>query len=349
MKLGLIGAGRIGALHADNLLAMDAVSALVVADTVRERATALARRCGADHVADVPQLLRADLDGVVIAASTDAHPDLLRAAVQADLPAFCEKPVATGLEAALALAAVAETAQVPVQIGFSRRFDAGFLSVREAVRSGSLGWVHSIRSTTMDPAPPGREFAAASGGLLRDCAIHDFDAIRWVTGQDIAEVFATGTSHGEDWIRGLDDVDTAATVLTLSDGCLAVVSNTRYNARGYDVRLEVHGSSDSVAAGLDDGLPLRSAEAAVAFPTGPPHRFFLDRFASAFRAEMSAFVDVVAGRTHSPCTVGEAVEAQLVAEAAVISLRRGTPVRVDDVRATASEATTQGGRPIWKS
>ena len=164
--------------------------------------------------------------------------------------------------------------------------------------------------------------------------MHDFDAVRWVTGREVVEVYATGSNRGEQWIADLGDVDTAAAILTLDDGCLAVVSNTCYNPRGYDVRLELHGSGsrDSIAAGLDDGLPLGSAEPGVTFPAGPPYRFFMDRFAAAFRAELAAFTEVVAGLRPSPCTVADVVESGWVAEAATASLRERRPVRIEEVR-----------------
>jgi myo-inositol 2-dehydrogenase/D-chiro-inositol 1-dehydrogenase len=223
-------------------------------------------------------------------------------------------------------------AGVEIQIGFPRRFDVAFAAARAAVAGGELGWVHTVRSTTLDPAPPPRAYLAASGGIFHDCSIHDFDAIRWVTGQEVAEVYAAGGNRGADWIRELPDADTASAVLTLADGALAVVSNSRYNGRGHDVRLELHGSKDSIAAGLGPRLPLRSAEPRVSFPDGEPYTFFMDRFAGAFRAELAAFTEVVAGRQVSPCPVADAVEAGWIAEACVRSLREHRPVRVEEVR-----------------
>ena len=219
-----------------------------------------------------------------------------------------------------------------IQIGFPRRFDAAFAAARAAVASGELGWVHTVRSTTLDPAPSPRAYLAASGGIFHDCGIHDFDAIRWVTGQEVAEVYAAGGNRGADRFRDIPDADTASAILTLTDGALAVVSNSRYNGRGYDVRLELHGSEDSIAAGLGPRLPLRSAEPEVAFPDGEPYTFFMDRFADAFRAELAAFTEVVAGRRTSPCPVPDAIEASWIAEACTRSLREHRPVRVEEVR-----------------
>ena len=153
-----------------------------------------------------------------------------------------------------------------------------------------------------------------SGGIFRDCAVHDYDAVRWVTGQEVIEVYAVGTNQDAEWFGELDDVHTASAVLTLDGGALAVVSNTRYNARGHDVRLEVHGSRDSLAAGLGPRLPLRSAEPGVSFPDGEPFTFFMDRLAAAFRTELTAFTEVVAGLRASPCTVLDAVETGWVAD-----------------------------------
>ena len=332
MRLGLLGLGRIGAFHAETLTSLPAVDSLVVSDPVPRRAAGIAEQFGA-QVADTPgALLASGVDGVVIAAATEAHPELMLLSVAAGLPTFCEKPVAsTATEAARLGRRVAGTG-VEIQIGFPRRFDAAFAAARAAVAGGELGWVHTVRSTTLDPAPPPRAYLASSGGIFHDCGIHDFDAIRWVTGQEVAEVYAAGGNRGPDWIRDIPDADTASSVLTLTDGALAVVSNSRYNGRGHDVRLELHGSRDSIAAGLGPRLPLRSAEPRVSFPDGEPYIFFMDRFAGAFRAELAAFTEVVAGRQVSPCPVADAVEASWIAEACTRSLREHRPVRVEEVR-----------------
>ncbi len=336
MKLGLVGVGRIGAFHAETLSRIEAVETLVIADAQPGRASAVAAELKGKLNIEVAEgteaLLTSGIAGVVIAAATDAHPTLLRAAVDAGLAVFCEKPLAPSAAEAARLARDVEGHGERIQIGYPRRFDAGFVMAREALGSGRLGWLHSIYSTTLDPAPPPRDYVAVTGGIFRDCSIHDFDAIRWVTGREVVEVYATGSNRGEEWIRELGDVDTAATILTLDDGTLAVVSNTRYNARGYDVRLELHGSEDSIAAGLDDRLPLGSAEPGVTFPAGTPHHFFMDAFADAFRAELLAFTEVVAGEQTSRCTVADAIESEWVAEAATLSLHEGRPVRVDKVR-----------------
>ena len=332
MRLGLLGLGRIGAFHAETLSGLPAVDSLVVCDPAPALATDIAERLGADVAGTPGALLASGVDGVVIAAATAAHPELTLLSVTAGLPTFCEKPVArTPAEAAQLARRVAGTG-VEIQIGFPRRFDAAFAAARAAVAGGELGWVHTVRSTTLDPAPPPWAYLAASGGIFHDCAIHDFDTIRWVTGQEVAEVYAAGGNRGPDWFRDIPDADTASAILTLADGALAVVSNSRYNGRGYDVRLELHGSEDSIAAGLGPRLPLRSAEPRVSFPDGEPYTFFMDRFADAYRAVLAAFTEVVAGLKPSPCPVADALEATWIAEACTVSRREHRPVRVDEVR-----------------
>ncbi|MFD8257421.1 Gfo/Idh/MocA family oxidoreductase [Streptomyces griseoluteus] len=332
MRIGILGLGRIGAFHAETLSALDAVTSLVVADPVADAAKAAAERYGA-QVADSPEaLLAAGVDGLVIAAATDAHPALIRAGVAAGVPVFCEKPVARTIAEGVAVLDAVRESGVPIQIGFNRRFDAGFMAARAAVRSGELGELHTVRSTTLDPAPPSAAYVAASGGIFRDCSVHDFDMIRWVTGREVTEVYAVGGNRGAAYIEEAGDADTTSAVLTLDDGTLAVVSNSRHNARGHDVRMELLGFADSLAVGLDDRLPIRSAEPGVTFPSGTPHDFFMDRFADAYRAELAAFTEVVAGTRPSPCTVAEALEAGWIAEACTLSLHEHRPVTLTEVR-----------------
>lgn len=343
MRIGLIGLGRIGAFHARTLAALPAVKELVVTDAVPALAELAAAgvATGPDALVEVTvvatpeDLLDTGVDGVVIASSTPTHAGLIRACVARATPTFCEKPVALQAAEATTLRDELAGSDVPVQIGFPRRFDRAYLAARADLVAGRLGTVHTVRSTTLDPAPPPAEYIRASGGIFHDCAVHDFDSVRWATGQEVVEVVAVGANQGDektDYIAAAGDAETAASILTLSEGTLAVVSNTRTNGRGHDVRLELLGTLDSVAAGLDDRTPLRSADPGIAFPAGAPWDFFMDRFADAFRAELAAFVDVVAGNRPSPCTLHDAVEASLVAEAATRSAREHRPVRLDELR-----------------
>ncbi|WP_246606419.1 Gfo/Idh/MocA family protein [Paractinoplanes toevensis] len=247
-------------------------------------------------------------------------------------PTLCEKPVASSGAEGAALLRRLVWSEVPVQIGYQRRYDAGVAAAKAAVDAGELGRITTVRSTTLDPEPPSAEYIASSGGMYQDCGVHDFDIVRWITGQEAVEVYATGSNGGADFFREYGDVDTSAAIITFAGGALGVVSNTRYNGRGYDVRLEVHGSRDSVAAGIDDGWPIRSTEPGATHPAGPPHRFFMDRFQSAFRAEFETFLEVAAGKRPSPCTVADAAETDWIAEACALSATEHRPVLLEEVR-----------------
>src|SRR5580658_9575148 len=332
MRIGLIGVGRIGAFHARTLLGLAEVDSLVVTDADLDRAREVGRHVGAEVAGSVPDLLSAGVDAIVIAAATGSHPELIKRGVRAGLPVFCEKPVAPDVAGTLDVIKAASGCAAGIQIGFQRRFDAGFRAARQAVRSGSLGWLHTIRSTTLDADPPPPGYIPGSGGIFRDCALHDFDAIRWVSGREVAQVYATGANRGEEFFRAAGDVDTASATLTLDDDTLGVVSCGRYNDAGCDVRLEVLGSAGSVCAGLDDRMALRSAEPGESFPAGPAHRDFMGRFGDAYAAELAAFIGVAAERTASPCTLEDALEAFYVAEACELSRHRRQPVPVAEVR-----------------
>jgi len=332
MRIGVIGVGRIGAFHVRNLATLPVIEELVIADAAPALAEALGQEVGATVVAEPADVLAAGVDGVVIASSTATHPDLIRACVRAGITTFCEKPVAQTYKDAVALAEELTDSAVPVQIGFPRRFDPAYVAAREDLLAGRLGYLHTLRSTTLDPAPPPEAYILGSGGIFNDCAIHDYDSIRWATGQEVVEVYAAGSTQGIGYIAEAGDAETATSVLTLSGGTIAVVSNTRANGRGHDVRLELLGSQDSVSAGLDERLPLRSAQADVTFPSQEPWEFFMDRFSDAFGAELTAFTEVVAGTRTSPCTVADAVEAALIAEAATVSFREHRPVRLEEIR-----------------
>jgi myo-inositol 2-dehydrogenase/D-chiro-inositol 1-dehydrogenase len=332
MRVALIGAGRIGGRHAATLRHLPEVESLLIADADAELARSVAATVGADAAGDVEVALKADLDAVVIAAATSAHPELVHLALDARLPVFCEKPVASDVPGTRDVIAHVAASGAPLHVGFQRRFDAGYRTVREAVRSGRLGWVHTLRACTSDPAPPAASYLSGSGGIFRDCLVHDFDAIRWITGREVLEVYATGANKGDSGFTEAGDVDTAVAVLTLDDGTLATATATRYNGAGYDVRLEACGSLGSMIAGLDDRTPLESAESGRGHPDGRSYQTFIDRFHDAYVAELHAFTEMAAGRIDSPCTAEEALEALLVAEAAERSRREGRPVRLEEVR-----------------
>lgn len=334
MRIGLVGAGRIGAFHASTLRGLECVEQVVVTDVDQARAQAVAKELDCDWAPEVGALFRSGrygLDGVAICTPSSSHEELIGMAQDARLTTFCEKPLAADLAGTVRIARRVADGLVPVQIGLQRRFDAGYRAAQVAIASGSLGWIHTIRATTNDVAPPDSTYIASSGGFFRDCSIHDFDAVRFVTGHEVVSVFAVGQNRGASFFADADDIDAAAAVLTLEDGTIALISGSRYNARGYDVRLEALGSKDSVCVGMDDRLPLRSVEERVDFPSARPYPDFMERFHQAYVDELAAFTDLVAGTIETPCSADEAFQAFLVAEACDLSRRQGRPVRVDEV------------------
>ncbi|MGJ9402785.1 Gfo/Idh/MocA family oxidoreductase [Arthrobacter sp. KK5.5] len=335
LTLGLAGVGRIGSMHAENIAGLRDRFAdrgidlrLMLTDANDAHARTASERLGVGHAASVPELLAGGIDGLVVATGTQTHPELIRAGLAAGVPVFCEKPVAGSVTASLPLLDEIRAAGGTVQIGHQRRFDPGYLEAKRRYETGELGWIHSMRAVTGDMFPPSVEFLASSGGLFRDCAVHDFDILRWLTGQEIVEVYARGSNNGDPAIGAVGDVDTTLAVLTFADGTVATASATRYNGAGHDVRLEIQGSKDTVMVGLDERAALRSAENDVVFPAGTAHRTFAERFAPAYRAEMAAFVEVVLGERENPCTPEDAVAASAVADAAQESLASGRPVEV---------------------
>jgi myo-inositol 2-dehydrogenase / D-chiro-inositol 1-dehydrogenase len=337
VRIGVIGVGRIGPFHAHAITAHADVASIVITDTDRERAQHVAATLGVTTVESVATLL-SQVDGVVIASSTDSHADLIMQAVSAGVPAFCEKPVALDLASTRRVLAHVHDHHGVVQIGFQRRFDRGYRAARDAVQCGALGRVYNMRIAGHDPAPPRESYVSRSGGIFRDLHIHDFDIIRWVLGQEVEEVYMQGAVLVDELFTRQDDIDTVAGTLRMSGGTLGVLTGARHDPLGYDIRLELFGSKDSVSVGWDARLPLRSIEPDM--PPAPANAWptFLERFELAYREELRVFVEVVAGRAPNPCTVSDAEQSLLVALACDRSRREHRPVAIEEIRETARPA-----------
>ncbi|MFI9804559.1 Gfo/Idh/MocA family oxidoreductase [Streptomyces sp. NPDC052301] len=331
MRIGVIGTGRIGTIHARTLSRHRDVGSLILTDADPARAQELAHRLGETAAPGVDEIFRWGVDAVVITTATAAHAELIGRAARSGLPVFCEKPIALDLPGTLQALAEVEAAGTILQMGFQRRFDAGYAGAREAVRSGRLGRLHTVRALTCDQAPPPAAWLPLSGGLFRDTLIHDFDVLRWVTGREVTDVYATGSDAGPALFREAGDVGTAAALLTLDDGTLATATATRLNGAGYDVRMELAGEADTVVVGLDDRTPVASTEPTGPPPADKPWSGFLERFGAAYEAELSAFVQVLLGGRPNPCDGGEALQALRIAEACETSRRERRPVRLAEV------------------
>ncbi len=328
MLLGLIGAGRIGAYHAGILKSLDGVDDLLVFDAVADRAESVAHEIGATP-SDLDRLFEV-ADAVVIASSTDTHAEMLERAAGVGKPAFCEKPIDLDLAATRRAVEAVEAAGIAVQMGFQRRYDPAIRSIRRRIADGELGELFLVRSQTHDPAPPPLEYIPRSGGIFRDCLIHDIDAVRYVTGQEVVRVAAAGSALGHPAIAELGDVGSAAATLEMSSGTIAQISGLRLDPVGYDVRLEVFAEKDSVAAGWSDRTPIRSAESGTSAPADPITTFW-DRFAAAYRAEMEGFLRVMRGDEKPASTPRDAYENLRVAAACDLSLGERRMVELEEI------------------
>jgi myo-inositol 2-dehydrogenase / D-chiro-inositol 1-dehydrogenase len=330
MRFGVIGVGRMGVVHAETLTRLPQVDAVLLCDADQDRARQIAANMGLE-TAETPDDLFSKVDAVVIAAATSAHAELVHAAIDAGRPAFCEKPISLDLKSTMEVVEHVRESRIPFQMGFQRRFDNGYRAAQSLVRDGTLGTLYVVRMAGHDPAPPPEDYIAVSGGIYVDFSVHDFDALRFVTGQEVEEVYADGAVIGFPVFASYEDVDTAVVTLKLSARTLSILSVTRHNPLGYDVRMELFGSGDSVAVGWDERMPLRPIGPGAAPDPIDPYPNFQDRFRPAYEAEMAAFVDVAAGRRESPCTAEDALEALRVALACDLSRAEHRPVRLREI------------------
>jgi myo-inositol 2-dehydrogenase / D-chiro-inositol 1-dehydrogenase len=329
VKVLVIGAGRMGAIRVEDLSADARVDDIVIANRNGERARALADQHGATTVAweDIGNV---DADAAVVAVGTDAHSEVLDAVLPHGIPVLCEKPIALTLDATTAAVAAADKHGSSLQIGFQRRCDDSIRAVRDSIVSGRIGTLYSLTMTGHDHTPSAREFIAGSGGIFRDMLVHDFDLIRWLTGSEVESVFAAkGVLAHQDY-ADFDDADVCSVVAVTTSGVHVVITGTRHNALGQDVRLEAFGSNDSVSAGLNSRTPLRAVEGDILLNTNP-YRGFVDRFREAFRNETESFVSFARGETENPCPADTAIESLRIAIACEKSVATGLAVRVADV------------------
>jgi myo-inositol 2-dehydrogenase/D-chiro-inositol 1-dehydrogenase len=332
VRLGMIGVGRIGRMHAELLARqVDGAALAAVHDRDPGSARAVSDALGVAAADSVAELLALpEVDAVAICSSTDTHPDLIVAAAGAGKAIFCEKPLSLELaELDRALAAV-ESSGVPFQIGFNRRFDPAHQSVRDAVSSGAVGEPHLVRISSRDPAPPPLEYVKVSGGLFLDMMIHDFDMARYVTGSEVVEVYARGALRVASQFAEAGDVDTALVTLVHESGCLTAIDNSRQAVYGFDQRVEVFGSAGMAASEnpLAHTGVVRTAAGASA-PTLP--YFFLDRYVPSYIREWQAFVAAVRAGETPPGNRADARAPLVMGLAARRSLAEGRPVRVEEV------------------
>ena len=330
LKVGLLGAGRIGRVHAQAITSHSDSRLCAVSDAMAEAATQLAEAHGAqvqssDEIIDNP-----DIDAVLIATPTDTHSDLIEAATQAGKAVLCEKPVDLDLQRALACQNAVAGRKPPIMIGFNRRFDPNFSAMKAAADAGEIGKAELLSITSFDPAPPPVSYIKVSGGLFRDMMIHDFDMANYLMGEIPTSISAVGSSVVDPEIGQAGDVDTAVVTMTYADGRIAVIKNSRRAAYGYDQRVEMLGSKGLLQAQnmLENTVVKSTADGVVG---AKPTYFFLERYMPAYRAEWDAFVQAATSGAAVPVTLDDGVAALAMAEAATQSARSGAPVQMAEI------------------
>ena len=327
-RFALFGAGFIGNVHANNIAAHPRAELAYVYDVNTVAAEQLASRLGA-QVASSPEEIWAadDVGAVLIASSTNTHADLLSGAIRAGKPTYCEKPIDLNIDRVKAVAQEAHGANLPILIGFSRRFDPNHLGVWEAVRNGDIGNVELMHLTSRGPQPPPISYVKVSGGQFRDQTIHFFDLACWIAGEAPVEVYATGAALIDPAIGEAGDVDTSMVILKLPNGALCHIDNSRRSAYGYDERIEVFGSAGMVQS---NRKPVRE----VSRYTGTQvisdglHPGWFERLEGTFVLALDAFISALEGQESSYPSLMDGVRAQMIAEAAVESLHTNRPVKI---------------------
>ena len=317
MRVAVLGTGIMGTLHAELLAATTGVDEVLVADLDADRAAAAARAAGGRAIG--PKEAWRLADAVVIATPAEVHAEAVEAAVAAGVPALCEKPLAGTLGDAIRLTERIQASGAVIQLGFQRRFDAGFAEARRLVESGALGALHLVSLTARDPRiePQVQRLDDLEvGGLFLHSSVHDFDMARWLCGQDVDEVLAVG-SRRDDPRPAVSDIETAVVTMRLAGGTLAVLDATLLDPTGYDTRAELVGDRDTVAVGLGPRTPLRRLDPAER-PV-EPWNHYLVRFRKAYAAELAAFLEVAQGERPAPATARDGLEAMRVAVAATRS------------------------------
>ncbi len=328
VKFALFGVGLIGRVHAHNIAAHPRATLQYVYDINTEAAQQVASRLGA-HVASTPEEIWAagDVDAVLIASSTNTHADLLSGVVKAHKPVYCEKPIDLNIERVKAVVQEAYHSNVPIMIGFSRRFDSNHLGVREAIQNGQIGKVEMMHLTSRAQEQPPISYVKVSGGQFRDQTIHFFDLACWLADEAPVEVYAAGAVLVDPAIGEAGDIDTSMLILKMPSGALCHIDNSRRTAYGYDERIEVFGSKGMVQS---NRKPTRE----VALYTGTKmisdglHPGWFERFEPSFALALDAFISALEGKETSYPSLMDGLRAQVIAEAAVESLHKGQPVKI---------------------
>ncbi|MGI6779054.1 MAG: inositol 2-dehydrogenase [Acetivibrionales bacterium] len=333
VAVGILGAGRIGKLHATNISGMKDAEIKVIADPfANEEMRRWAEGIGVDNLTKDPEKVFRDpeINAVIICSSTDTHADYIIKAAEAGKHIFCEKPIDLDVGKIKKALEAVEKAGVKLQVGFVRRFDHNHKKVHDLVVEGKVGTPHIVKITSRDPQRPPMEYVKVSGGIFIDMMIHDFDMARYLSGSEVEEVYAAGSVLIDPKFKEYDDVDTAMVILKFTSGALGFIDNSRETLYGYDQRTEVFGSKGCAAVENDtpNTAVLTTSEGVF---KDKPVWFFLERYNDAFIAEIRAFFDAIINDTETPVTGIDGLRPVQIAYAAQKSLKEGRPVKIKEI------------------
>lgn len=344
LNLALIGAGRIGKLHAETLaFRIPEATLAAIVDVRRDMADAVARRCAIPRVADdVSEILQdPNIDAVLICSPTSTHADLVIEAARAGKHVFCEKPIDHSIAKIDHALGEVQKAGVKLQIGYNRRFDSNFARVRKSIVSGEIGTPHLMHIISRDPAPPPISYIKGSGGMFLDMTTHDFDMARFLIGYEVEQIYAAAGVRVDPQIGEAGDVDTAVIVLHFANGVIGTIDNCRKAPYGYDQRVEILGSKGSIAT--ENCYPNYAViSTAESVRRDLPMNFFLDRYAESFENELRAFVAAILKDTPTPVTGADGRAPVVMGLAARKSYDEHRLVSIEEI--SASKGTATGAR-----
>jgi myo-inositol 2-dehydrogenase/D-chiro-inositol 1-dehydrogenase len=343
VRFGLLGAGRIGKVHARAVTANPNAKLVAVADAFPKAADDIAATYGCD-VRTIDEILgSADIDAVVICTPTDTHADLIERFARAGKAIFCEKPIDLDVERVKACLKVVDAEGATLMVGFNRRFDPHFQAVRETIDKGEIGEVEMVTIISRDPGAPPVDYIKRSGGIFRDMTIHDFDMARFLLGEEIETVFAHASVLVDKAIGAAGDYDSASVILTTASGKHATISNSRRATYGYDQRIEVHGSRGAVSAENQRPVSIEVANA-NGYTRPPLHDFFMTRYTEAYAREISSFIDFLESKTPAQPSGTDGLIALALADAALKSVKEGRAVKVTEITGPLADRSVFQGR-----
>ncbi|WEK06365.1 MAG: inositol 2-dehydrogenase [Candidatus Devosia phytovorans] len=343
VRFGLLGAGRIGKVHAKAITSSAKAQLVAVADAFEKAATDLATQYGAE-VRTIDAILKAtDIDAVVICTPTDTHADLIEQFSKAGKAIFCEKPIDLDVERVKACLKVVDAEGATLMVGFNRRFDPHFMAVHDVIARGEIGTVEMVTIVSRDPGAPPVDYIKRSGGIFRDMTIHDFDMARFLLGEEIETVSAQASVLVDKAIGEAGDYDSVSVMLSTASGKHATISNSRRATYGYDQRIEVHGSKGAVSAENQRPVSIEVANA-TGYTRPPLHDFFMTRYTEAYAHEISAFIDSVESKSPASPSGLDGLIALALADAALKSVKEGRAVKVSEVTGALADKTVFQGR-----